>query len=355
MAARRISLGLIVASLGAVFLAKALWRATSLEPWSCPDPCVLYQVVWTGDIMVGGAGAEVFREHGYAYAFEKVRPLLQADYVIGNAEAPITGLTDKADPKQLWSYNVDPPVSKILRGVGFSALGLANNHASDRGAEGLRDTIGYLQRAGIEPFGAGMDEAEALRPLLVDTPYGRMAVVGMQTPPSYAATAEGDEPGTAVVTPERVRRARDAARAAGARWLVAYVHWGGDYRGVRSRQREATQLFANAGFDLVVGHGPHIQQEAERIGDTWVLYSLGDFVLATRGRFAQYGVRGRGLVARSFLGEDGFVALELRCILTDNEVVDFQPRLCPDEEAIEVFAGLGDAVSLRDGIGVIEW
>ena len=57
-----------------------------------------------------------------------------------------------------------------LAEVGFDALGLSNNHAYDRGPEGLADTIQHLRAVGIEPFGAGMDGEEAAAPLLVETP-----------------------------------------------------------------------------------------------------------------------------------------------------------------------------------------
>jgi poly-gamma-glutamate capsule biosynthesis protein CapA/YwtB (metallophosphatase superfamily) len=310
-------------------------------------------VVFAGDILLGDAGAELFRTRGFAHAFAYLRPLLVGDYVVGNAEGPITARTGQPNPEQRWSYAADPRTAATLREVGFSALGLANNHASDRGPEGLQDTLSHLERAGIEGFGAGADEVTALRPLWIETPFGRVAVMGMATPTLYAAEARSAEPGIAVVTLERTLRVAKEARAAGARWLVAYVHWGENYRGVTAQQREVARLFADAGFDLVVGHHPHVVQPVERVGATWVLFSLGNLAFSTPGRFDKFDIPGYGLVARAYFGAGGIEAVELRCILTDNEVVRFQPRPCAAREASFVLGGLGDGVALRGEVGVL--
>jgi hypothetical protein len=326
---------------------------TARPVWSCPAPCSLFEVVFTGDILLADAGAEVFRARGFGHAFAHLRALLTGDYAVGNAEGPITALARRPHPERRWSYAADPRSAATLREVGFSALGLANNHAGDQGPEGLRDTLSHLERAGIEGFGAGADEAAALRPLWIETPFGRLAVAGMATRMRHVPEARGGEPGVAVATPERIARVAKEARAAGARWLVAYVHWGRNYRGVDARQREAARLFAAVGFDLVVGHHPHVVQPVERLGATFVLYSLGNLAFATPGRFDEFKAPGFGLVARAYFGPGGLEAIELRCILTDNEVVRFQPRPCAHSEAGELLVGLGGGVALRGEVGVL--
>ena len=57
------------------------------------------------------------------------------------------------------------------------------------------------------------------------------------------------------------------------------MHWG--HERVTLPPPEARVLarkFAEAGAALVVGHGPHVVQGCERIGETAVYYSLGDAV-----------------------------------------------------------------------------
>jgi hypothetical protein len=137
--------------------------------------------------------------------------------------------------------------------------------------------------------------------------------------------------------------------------VVAYVHWGRNYQGVRNKQRRFAAKLARAGYDLVVGHGSHTPQAVDVVEGMPVLYSLGNFTFTSAGRFTKLGVPelGYGLVARGFLGPAGFEAIELRCIKTDNLVVGYQPQLCTAAEADMVFAPLGSELGRRGDVAVL--
>ena len=85
-----------------------------------------------------------------------------------------------------------------------------------------------------------------------------------------------------------------------------------------------------------------------------VVYSLGNLVFGTLGRFTQ-DFPGFGLVVTSRLGPDGFDSLVIRCIQTNNESVDFQPRPCTSPQAQEVLGGLNPNVVVQDDVGVLSW
>ncbi len=74
-----------------------------------------------------------------------------------------------------------------------------------------------------------------------------------------------------------------------------------------------------------------------------MLYSLGNFVFGTPGRFTDH-FPGYGLIATTHLDGGGVDSIELRCILTDNDRVAFQPRVCPAAEAAAVLGGLHPAI-----------
>ena len=162
------------------------------------------------------------------------------------------------------------------------------------------------------------------------------------------------QPGTVPFSEESITRAKKLAEVAGARWTIAYVHWGENYSAVTAKQRRLATYFAEAGYDLVIGHHPHIQQEVELVDGMPVLYSLGNFTFGSKGRFTQE-FPGYGLVARTLLEEDGFTGIELTCILTDNDFVRYQPRPCDKERARAVIEGLGPLVVWQDGTGLMEW
>ena len=321
-------------------------------PAPCAEPCASFQVVWVGDILLADAAQRDLDRNGYTWPFEHLRSVMTADYLIGNAEGPITDRTEQYFPDERWHYNAQPVAARALAEVGFNALGLSNNHALDRGPEGLADTLHHIRAAGIQPFGAGKDRNEAAAPLLVQTPYGIVGVVGISLKWRNGAVAGTNQPGTIPITEETVVRGKELAKAGGARWVVAYVHWGENYEPIEDQQRRYAAMFAGAGYDLLIGAHPHVVQEVEVVQGMPVLYSVGNFVFGSPGRFTPE-MPGYGLVVRTHVGAQGLERIELTCIVTDNDVVKFQPRPCQEAEAQKVMQRLGPSVAWENGKGVV--
>jgi poly-gamma-glutamate capsule biosynthesis protein CapA/YwtB (metallophosphatase superfamily) len=318
-----------------------------------------YTILWVGDTFLGDAAQERLNTERYDWPFAYMRVLLNdafvdADYNIANAEGPITTIFEPYDPLQRWSYNALPPYAQALADAGINAVSLGNNHSLDRGPQGLDDTIGYLSAAGVHSFGAGMNAAEAETPFLIDTPHGVVGVVALGNDWGETRTATDDHAGTIVLNEQSIQRGYELARAAGADWVVAFVHWGHNYTGVNDNQRQMAALFASAGYDLVIGHGPHVVQPIEIIDGMPVVYSLGNFVFTTPGRFAD-DYPGIGLIAASRLDADGFHTLVFQCILTDNDLVNYQPQACAASLSQRLFTSLHPDVELEYGYGVLRW
>lgn len=311
-----------------------------------------YEIVWTGDILLADAAQPAIDARGYDWPLALVAPLLAGDFAVGNAEGPITVSPVPFFPDATWSYNAQPAAAAALATAGFDAIGLSNNHVFDRGPAGVSDSIQYTRAAGLRPFGAGMNDAEAAAPLLIETPLGAVAILGFGEDWRFGRVAGPGQPGTIPYTVEAIERGKAFAAEAGARWTIAYVHWGENYGYVTAEQRRVAAAFAAAGYDLVVGHHPHVPQEVDLIDGMPVLYSLGNFVFGTEGRFtAEF--PGYGLVARTFFGSPGVERIELTCIVTDNDLVRYQPRPCDAAEAERVMDGLGPHVVWDDGVGLV--
>ena len=320
------------------------------QPAQTPDP--FFTILWAGDTLLGDAAQDDLDRYGYSWPFEFISPLLVSDFAIANAEAPITNRSRPWDPDQRWSYNANPLAAAALAEAGFDALGLSNNHAMDRGPRGLRDTRRHLQAHALEPFGGGMYQAQAETPLLVDTPYGMVGVVALSLNWGSDRTAGEYHAGTVVLNEESIQRGYQLAKAAGARWVTAYVYWGQNYTAVDASQHRWAKMFAQAGYHLVVGHGAHVVQSIEIVEGMPVVYSLGNFVFGTPGRFTpEY--PGYGLLVISQLGPQGFGSLVIHCIQTDNDIVAYQPRPCTNAQAQEVLGNLHSGVIIQDNTGLL--
>ncbi len=62
-------------------------------------------------------------------------------------------------------------------------------------------------------------------------------------------------------------------------YYIISIHWGKEYYTLEdNQQKELALKLSQNGFDLILGHHPHTIQPVERINNTWVCYSHGNFL-----------------------------------------------------------------------------
>lgn len=291
-----------------------------------------WSVQFLGDTMLGNGETHMLDPAGYDAAVAAVLPLIDGEFVIANLEGPITSHNQPLHPGKEFYYRAEPESAWALSKAGIDAVGLANNHSMDMGVVGLDETIRLSANAGMHSFGAGRNLAEAERPLMLRTDRGTIGVVAIGE--NYGKESRADEasPGTVVFSPATVQRGYDLAHAAGADWVVAFVHWGDNYTETTPQQRYWAQMMVDAGYDMIVGHGPHIADKIEFIGNVPVAYSIGNFVFGTPGRFESNGKKGIGLMLSVELSDNGPTQLAVKCIVTDNFETEFLTQPCNEPQ-----------------------
>lgn len=155
------------------------------------------------------------------------------------------------------SFSVDPKTAELFAGAGVDVVTIASNHIFDRGADGLRQTMGFLDVAGIRHVGAGLTLDQALEPAVVEVRGLRFAFAGFDDTVG-SPRASADSPGTASLSTKNVTEAARRARAA-ADVVVALPRWNWPeyYAAFTERAlKQRDRLFA-AGFDQVLGFGTH--------------------------------------------------------------------------------------------------
>lgn len=88
-----------------------------------------------------------------------VEYLNNADYVVANVEAPITGGEIIAH-KPLVHVNA-PGCIEILKKINAKVWNLSNNHSMDCDVDGLKDTIWYATENDVLTVGAGYNKEQA--------------------------------------------------------------------------------------------------------------------------------------------------------------------------------------------------
>ena len=165
---------------------------------------------------------------------------------------------------------------------------MANNHAGDYGETALVQTVDRLADAGLRPFGAGRDLADARRPAVVERHGVRFGFVGFNAIGETPEAGPGQPGASSVSMPIRTgpldraeldRVLEDVRRLARRVDVVTVLpHWGDQYteRPLPIQEYVARRL-VRAGADLVVGGHPHWVQGASLVDDSLVVQSLGNF------------------------------------------------------------------------------
>jgi len=245
------------------------------KPKAPKVPQGVVAVVATGDIVMGST-PNLPPDGGRSF-FSDVQTDLAGDVVLGNLEGTLsTGGRSKCGTgsSNCFAFHTPPAYARWLRQAGFTMMNLANNHAYDYGAEGLRQTTDALAGVGLAWTGRpGQITVQKVGAI-------RVAVVGF-APYPWAQSL------TDIAAAKRL--VRKAARRADV--VVVTMHAGAEgsdrehvTRGMETflgERRGDPIRFAHAvvdaGADLVVGHGPHVLRGMEWYRGRLIAYSLGNF------------------------------------------------------------------------------
>lgn len=239
-----------------------------------------------GDLVILLAGDLVLDAAEPDHWLSGIAPAVQsADIAIGHLEVPHTrrGAELEGDVPA-----AAPPPEHLdaLARCGFGVVTLAGNHITDRGREGIEDTIERLDALGIAHTGAGATLDEARSPARLHYRGRRIALLSYNCVGPEAGWAAADRPGCNFLrvatadggpvapaaaltepTDEALAQLRDdivAARGAADLVIVA-LHKGIVHTpaALAPYERPLAAAALDAGADIVVGHHAHLLRGIE--------------------------------------------------------------------------------------------
>lgn len=217
---------------------------------------------FVGDLMLARDVERHYKRNGVDYPFSGFS-FATSSVVIANFEAAIPKM-HVSSPNNTFRFSVDPVVLPALQTSGVTHVSLANNHSFDYGKEGYLNSLKALSDHNIVAF--GHPALLATSSLTVFEQGGlRIGVVGIHT---LLAVPSKDE-----------LRSFMEATASSSDVQIAYIHWGNEYESTPSSfQYDYSQILSDVGFDVVIGHHPHVVQSIEYVGNTLVFFSLGNYI-----------------------------------------------------------------------------
>lgn len=230
-----------------------------------------------------------------------------SDVNFANLEGAIANTNTQSSKrsKNSYSFRMPPYMANRIAEAGFNIVAVANNHSRDFGDKGYKHTQEYLKNAGIKIVGNILNTATIIE--IKNKKIGFLAFYYF----SYANNSIQDITSAKALV-EKTKKECD--------FLVVSFHGGAEGRNMFRVPKE-TEIFygenrgdvykfaravSDAGADLIIGHGPHVLRAMEIYNNSFIAYSLGNFV---------------GYKQFSLAGNNGISAI-LQITLNDNLKID---------------------------------
>ena len=255
-----------------------------------PKPKIkTFTLAAVGDVMMASATRRPYRRG--RDLFKECTPYLKDfDVVFFNHES---AMTDKGKPikryipGKSYFFGTPPSYAKYLKRAGFNMASMGNNHASDFGWIGLRETRKHMKRIGV----------------VTSSHYGdiaKMTVRGIKiVMVAFYISRRGK------FNLNDIEGAKKTVKKLAAKHDIVIVSFHGGAEG-KSKTRVPRKLerylgerrgdvfhfsrgVIDAGADVVLGHGPHVPRAMELYKGRLIAYSLGNFVTTGFAMSSYYG------------------------------------------------------------------
>lgn len=230
-----------------------------------------------GDVLLDRGLKKVLENNSPGYIFEETSDFIKShDLALCNLECVIS-TKGIPIPKQ-YTFRADTSVLNGLKASGFNIYSLANNHTIDFGRDALIEMKELLEENNFYTVGAGENQTEALKPLIVRIKDISIAIFANLNFPleSYVYLEDLAGPCQASIEEltEEIKEIKEKVD-----FIIVSFHWGREFDPYPTNiQIENAHKTIEAGADLIIGHHPHVIQSIEKYNDKFIIYSLGNFV-----------------------------------------------------------------------------
>lgn len=202
--------------------------------------------------------------------------------VVLNLEAPITEDFSQKRKKRGPNLNQNKCSIEILKKLQVAGVCLSNNHIMDFGDRGLADTIRLLDENNILHTGAGSNLSEAGKPMVIQDNQETYEIYNFGWYLEETVYAGKRRAGCSPRETDYILRCADKSKKQTYK-KIAVMHWGFEYNYLpMPYDIGLAHMVIDAGFDMVIGHHPHVVQPKENYRNKMIFYSIGNFYMGTR-------------------------------------------------------------------------
>lgn len=264
-----------------------------------------FKIFVMGDIMFHSPQIRAGKkENGYDFSesFEEVKKFLKekkekTSLVIGNFESTIAEDNFSGYPM----FRTPEIAMKNIKDAGIDILALANNHTLDGGIKGVEKTKKTAQKYDITPLGTYLEDEK--NTIYIDETTGKkIAILNYTYGLNGLESRIKDKPHMVnLIDKEKILDDIESAKKQNVKGIIAIMHWGNEYQRLQNKnQEEIAKFLAENGVDIIIGSHPHVIQPTQKIqthrGETFVIYSLGNFLSNQREKYMDQPYSEDGLI-----------------------------------------------------------
>ena len=190
------------------------------------------------------------------------------DHVIGNLETPLTSKKKSLVCKSM-HLRSDPINVEILKFLNIDIVSLANNHSYDFGRKGIDDTIEILKSNNIDFYG-------------FDNKYVNIGDLTLRgycclTTNAFGYNSKTKKKGVNTLDYSKVISDVNNDNINGKLSLLS-MHWGDEHTNYpRYEHVKFSRYLSKINNVVINGHHPHVVQGIEKINNSIIAYSQGNF------------------------------------------------------------------------------
>ena len=269
------------------------------------DDCIIEDVAknesvriqFAGDIFIHQGPMDVAFQGDNSFDFKpffsNISEFIDADFAIANMEVPVDARGGNLDVAGWPNFNTPFEILEAVRYAGFHHMITANNHSFDFGMEGVLNTIGSFERAGLLQTGMSGNLDDFNTSSLVEVNGFKIGIIAYTDSVNGLEHMVSDESRTYAVrrfysdnlnSIPFIIDDMKILRELGADLVIIALHWGYEYAdSPTDMQKQIARAISDAGADIIMGNHSHTVQPIE-----WhlrydgsralIMYSLGNFL-----------------------------------------------------------------------------
>ncbi len=250
-------------------------------------------LIMVGDCLIHGSiymDAKEGNTYNFYKMLDRIKPIVSSyDLAYYNQESILggTSLGLQSYPR----FNSPQEIGDAMLDAGFNIVTFANNHSLDMGEKGIIASQEYWDKKeaeGVLTAGSYTSFEDREKEIIKEKNGITYTILSYTTTTNGLSRPSGKDYLVNVYNPEQVKadieRLRDKVDL-----LMVAMHWGEEYTHTpNENQKEIAEYLASLGVDIIIGHHPHVIQPIDFIGNTMVIYSLGNFIASQKGEIAKH-------------------------------------------------------------------